>query len=122
MSDKKILIVDDEQFILMALTDAVENEGFICLTASDGEEALEVARREKPDLILLDIMMPKKDGFEVCKELKSDPETKHIPVVMLSAKSQAVDIEKGKQVGADDYVTKPFRPSTLRKLFSDVLG
>jgi DNA-binding response OmpR family regulator len=122
MSEKKILIVDDEQFILMALTDAVENEGFVCLTASDGEEALAVARREKPDLILLDIMMPKKDGFEVCKELKSDPETKHIPVVMLSAKSQAVDIEKGKQVGADDYVTKPFRPSTLRKLFSDVLG
>lgn len=118
---KKILVCDDEPYILMALTDAVEMEGYECVTAINGKEALEQARAEHPDLILLDIMMPYKDGYEVCKELKADPETRDIPVIMLTAKSQQVDIEQGKEVGADDYITKPFRPSTLRKKFNEVL-
>jgi CheY-like chemotaxis protein len=96
-------------------------EGYECVTAINGKEALQQARAEHPDLILLDIMMPYKDGYEVCKELKDDPETRDIPVIMLTAKSQQVDIEQGKEVGADDYITKPFRPSTLRKKFSEVL-
>ena len=119
---KKILVCDDEPYILMALTDAVEMEGYDCVTAINGKEALERAREEIPDLILLDIMMPYMDGYEVCEALKADDATKGIPVIMLTAKSQQVDIERGKEVGADDYITKPFRPSTLRKKFNEVLN
>jgi two-component system alkaline phosphatase synthesis response regulator PhoP len=118
---KKILVCDDEPYILMALTDAVEMEGYECVTAVNGKEAVEKARDEHPDLILLDVMMPYKDGYEVCKELKSDELTRDIPVIMLTAKSQQVDIQRGKEVGADDYITKPFKPSTLRKKFNEVL-
>ncbi len=118
---KKILVCDDEPYILMALTDAVEMEGYECVTAVNGREAVEKAKQELPDLILLDIMMPYKDGYEVCAELKEDPKTRDIPVIMLTAKSQQVDIQRGKEVGADDYITKPFRPSTLRKKFNEVL-
>jgi len=118
---KKILVCDDEPYILMALTDAVEMEGYDCVTAVNGKEALQKAREEHPDLIMLDIMMPFMDGYEVCRELKADPTTRDIPVIMLTAKSQQLDIQKGKEVGADDYITKPFRPSTLRKKFNEVL-
>ena len=118
---KKILVCDDEPYILMALTDAVEMEGYDCVTAINGKEALQKAREEHPDLIMLDIMMPFMDGYEVCRELKADPATRDIPVIMLTAKSQQLDINKGKDVGADDYITKPFRPSTLRKKFNEVL-
>lgn len=120
--DKKILVCDDEPYILLALTDAVETEGYDCITATDGEEALQLAKEEKPDLILLDIMMPGKDGYEVCQELKQDEETKGIPVIMLTAKSQEVDKKRGQEAGADDYITKPFRPSILRKKFKEILG
>ena len=118
---KKILVCDDEPYILMALTDAVEMEGYECVTAINGREALQKARETLPDLIMLDIMMPFMDGFEVCRELKADASTRDIPVIMLTAKSQQVDIQKGKDAGADDYITKPFRPSTLRKKFNEVL-
>jgi DNA-binding response OmpR family regulator len=118
---KKILVCDDEPYILMALTDAVEMEGYECVTAINGKEALQKARETLPDLIMLDIMMPFMDGFEVCRELKADAATRDIPVIMLTAKSQQVDIQKGKDAGADDYITKPFRPSTLRKKFNEVL-
>jgi len=118
---KKILVCDDEPYILMALTDAVEMEGYECVTAVNGREALQKARETLPDLIMLDIMMPFMDGFEVCRELKADAATRDIPVIMLTAKSQQVDIQKGKDAGADDYITKPFRPSTLRKKFNEVL-
>ncbi|MHB8837240.1 MAG: response regulator [Candidatus Methylomirabilia bacterium] len=118
---KKILVCDDEPYILMALTDAVEMEGYECVTAINGKEALQRARETLPDLIMLDIMMPFMDGFEVCRELKADAATRDIPVIMLTAKSQQVDIQKGKDAGADDYITKPFRPSTLRKKFNEVL-
>jgi DNA-binding response OmpR family regulator len=114
-------VCDDEPYILMALTDAVEMEGYECVTAINGKEALQKAREEHPDLIMLDIMMPFMDGYEVCRELKADATTRDIPVIMLTAKSQQVDIQKGKEVGADDYITKPFRPSTLRKKFNEVL-
>ena len=118
---KKILVCDDEPYILMALTDAVEMEGYECVTAINGKEALQKARETLPDLIMLDIMMPFMDGFEVCRELKADAATRDIPVIMLTAKSQQIDIQKGKDAGADDYITKPFRPSTLRKKFNEVL-
>ena len=82
---KKILVADDEPYILMALTDAVEMEGYECVTAVNGQEALQKAREEHPDLIMLDIMMPYMDGYEVCRELKADPTTREIPVIMLTA-------------------------------------
>ena len=94
---KKILVADDEPYILMALTDAVEMEGYDCVTAINGKEAVEKAREELPDLILLDIMMPYKDGYEVCEELKADDQTKDIPVIMLTAKSQQVDIQRARR-------------------------
>ena len=84
---KKILVCDDEPYILMALTDAVEMEGYECVTAINGKEALQKARETHPDLIMLDIMMPFMDGFEVCRELKADASTRDIPVIMLTAKS-----------------------------------
>ncbi len=118
---KKILVCDDEPYILMALSDAVEMEGYDCVTAVNGKEAVEKAKEELPDLILLDVMMPYKDGFEVCRELKGIDLTKNIPIIMLTAKSQQLDIQRGKDVGADDYITKPFKPSTLRKKFNEVL-
>jgi two-component system alkaline phosphatase synthesis response regulator PhoP len=118
---KKILVCDDEPYILMALTDAVEMEGYECVTAVNGKEAVERAKEEHPDLILLDVMMPYKDGFEVCRELKDDEMTRDIPIIMLTAKSQQLDIMRGKEVGADDYITKPFKPSTLRKKFNEIL-
>jgi CheY-like chemotaxis protein len=96
---KKILVCDDEPYILMALTDAVEMEGYECVTAINGKEALMKARETLPDLIMLDIMMPFMDGFEVCRELKADAATRDIPVIMLTAKSQQVDIQKGRILG-----------------------
>ena len=91
----------------------LEVEGYETLLAHHGEEALEIALRDKPDLIILDIMMPRMDGYQTCERLKASDETKQIPVVFLSAKAQASDIEKGKAYGVDDYLTKPFDPDTL---------
>jgi two-component system alkaline phosphatase synthesis response regulator PhoP len=104
---KKILVCDDEPYILMALTDAVEMEGYECVTAINGKEALQKARETTPDLIMLDIMMPFMDGFEVCRELKADPATRSIPVIMLTAKSQDDDVLTGYKEGAEYYITKP---------------
>src|SRR4029079_870725 len=97
-------------------------EGYEVLTALDGEQALEKARAEKPDLIVLDIMMPKLDGYETCKALKSNPGTKDIPVILLSAKGRNVDQKVGFEVGADDYITKPFSPRKLVERINAILG
>jgi two-component system alkaline phosphatase synthesis response regulator PhoP len=92
------------------------------VTALDGEQALEKIKSEKPDLIVLDIMMPKVDGYEVCKTIKSDPGTKQIPVILLSAKGRNVDQKMGFDVGADDYITKPFSPRKLVERINQLLG
>lgn len=110
---KKILIVDDEMYILNILDFSLESEGFEVVTASNGEEALTKALEVQPDLIVLDVMMPKIDGFEVCRALKNKAETKKIPVILLTAKDRDKDREKGDEVGADVYMTKPFSPSRL---------
>ncbi len=102
---KKILVVDDEKPIVEILQYNLEKEGYQVITAYDGEEALEKARQEKPDLVLLDIMLPKKDGFSVCRELRSE---QNIPIIMLTAKELETDKVLGLELGADDYVTKPF--------------
>ncbi len=105
---KKIFIADDESGFVSTLTSRLEFEGFEITTAPDGKKALELIPVEMPDLILLDIMMPAVNGYQVCRELKENPETSSIPILMLTAKSQESDKFWGKEAGADAYVTKPF--------------
>ena len=111
--NKKILIVDDEQDILDMIKLKLEAEGFDVVEASNGIDGLAAVQKEKPDLVLLDIMMPELNGYQVCRELKSNEKLKNIPVVMLTAKAQESDKFWGLETGADDYVTKPFEFSSL---------
>jgi two-component system alkaline phosphatase synthesis response regulator PhoP len=122
MSKGKILVVDDEIYIVHILDFSLGMEGYEVVTALDGEQALEKVVTEKPDLIVLDIMMPKLDGYEVCKAIKADPATKTIPVILLSAKGRNVDQKMGFDVGADDYITKPFSPRKLVERINQLLG
>jgi two-component system alkaline phosphatase synthesis response regulator PhoP len=110
---EKILIVDDEKDILKMLDYNLKKEGFRTILASDGEEALDAAVKEHPDLVLLDLMLPGMDGLEVCKALKKESKTASIPIIMLTAKTQESDKVVGLELGADDYVTKPFSPREL---------
>jgi two-component system alkaline phosphatase synthesis response regulator PhoP len=113
MAKGKILVVDDEIYIVHILDFSLGMEGYEVLTALDGEQAVDKARSEHPDLIVLDIMMPKLDGYETCKILKAGEDTKNIPVILLSAKGRNVDQKIGFEVGADDYITKPFNSGEL---------
>lgn len=118
---RKVLICDDERHILESVTYIVRQEGYQVLAAEDGAQALRVARDERPDLILLDILMPEKNGFEVCWALKSDPETRGIYVILLTALGQERDLEEGYHSGADEYITKPFSPRLLRRKLHELL-
>ena len=122
MAKGKILVVDDEIYIVHILDFSLGMEGYEVVTALDGEQAVEKARAEKPDLIVLDIMMPKLDGYETCKILKGDADTRDIPVILLSAKGRNVDQKIGFEVGADDYITKPFSPRKLVERINAILG
>ena len=108
MGQKKILLVDDEADLVETLRFPLEMEGFNVLVSYNGEDALNQARKESPDLILLDLMLPKLDGYKVCRLLKFDEKYKHIPVLMLTAKTQEKDKLLGMETGADEYITKPF--------------
>ncbi|MDD5409309.1 MAG: response regulator [Candidatus Omnitrophica bacterium] len=110
---EKILIVEDEKDIIKMIEYNLKKEGFKVIDARDGEDALDLALRQYPDLILLDLMLPGIDGLEVCKTLKKDPKTASIPIIMLTAKGQESDKVVGLELGADDYVTKPFSPREL---------
>jgi DNA-binding response OmpR family regulator len=103
---KRILIIEDNPGIRMSLSDALESEGYLILTAGDGTRGLELARKEVPDLIILDIMLPGIDGYEVCKKLRA--EDNHTPIIMLTVRNEEIDKVLGLELGADDYVTKPF--------------
>ena len=109
----KVLVVDDEKNIMEAITYNLQKAGFRILTASDGKRALELAQREIPDLITLDVMIPEHDGWEVCRLLRQDMRTKRIPIIMLTVKSDETDKIVGLELGADDYLTKPFSPKEL---------
>lgn len=122
MSKGKILVVDDEIYIVHILDFSLGMEGYEVITALDGEQAIERLKVEKPDLVVLDIMMPKLDGYEVCKAIKSNPATKQTPVILLSAKGRNVDQKLGFDVGADDYITKPFSPRKLVERINQLLG
>ena len=112
-----VLVVDDQPRVVQTVTTALSNWGdYELLTAYDGQSALDLARQRHPDLVILDVMMPGMDGFQVLKALKSDPETEDIAVLMLTAKDQPLDIVDGLDAGADYYVPKPFHPRDLASL------
>ena len=108
MKSKKILIVDDEPDLVETVRFPLEEEGYLVLVSYNGEDALHKARKENPDLIVLDIMLPKLDGYKVCRLLKFDERYKHIPILMLTARTQEKDKNLGRETGADEYITKPF--------------
>jgi DNA-binding response OmpR family regulator len=114
MTTAKVLVADDEPHLLRLVKFRLEREGYEVLTASDGEAALKVAREEQPDLCVLDVMMPKRSGFDVLRELRADDSCSTMKVIMLTARAQDRDVDVGFSLGADDYITKPFSPQELR--------
>jgi DNA-binding response OmpR family regulator len=119
---KKILLVEDEKNIILGVKTCLELVNYKAVVVQDGEKAIEAAVKEQPHLVLLDLMLPKVDGFEVCRQLKSREETKHIPVVVLTAKTAEEDREKARAAGADSYMTKPFRPEELWQEIKRFIG
>ena len=113
MAKEHILVVEDEEDILELMKFNLMKEGYHVSTAVTGEKALQAVTKNPPDLIILDLMLPDADGFEVCRRLKNQPDTKHIPIAMVTAKSEESDIVAGLEMGADDYITKPFSPKVL---------
>lgn len=118
----KILIADDEPNILISLEYLMRREGYDVHVARDGQEALDIVRRERPRLLLLDVMMPKKSGFEVCQELRADDSVKDTLVLMLTAKGRDTDIARGLAMGADGYMTKPFSTKELVQKVREMLA
>lgn len=117
MAEKKILIVDDEAHIRELLKFNIEKNGYIPYLASTGKEGLEIARENHVDLVLLDLMIPEMDGFEVCKEIRKDSIISNVPIIMLTAKGEELDKILGLELGADDYITKPF---SIRELMARI--
>ena len=113
MAKNKILIVDDENDLVETLKYRLEIADYEVITATDGQEGLKKARSESPDLVILDLMLPKLDGYRVCRMLKFDEKFKNIPVILFSARVQESDIKMGEEQGADAYITKPFDPKAL---------
>ena len=122
LMERTIFIADDELDFVSTLKSRLEFEGYRVVTASDGKEALEQIVREKPDLILLDIMMPTLNGYQVCRELRENPATRSIPIVMLTARSQESDKFWGKEAGADAYLVKPFDMDELMEAVVEQIG
>lgn len=118
---QKVLIVDDEMATLLPLKRSLEAEGYIVIEACDGYEAIEKSKAEMPELIILDLMLPGMDGIEVCNQLKKDALTEKIPIIMLTAKDEVRDKVEGLEIGADDYVTKPFNLNELKARIKSVL-
>ena len=118
----KILIADDEPNILISLEYLMKREGYAVSVARDGAEALDTLRRERPTLVLLDVMMPTKTGFEVCQEVRADDELKDTLILMLTAKGRDTDVAKGLALGANDYITKPFSTKELVQKVRELLA
>ncbi len=119
---KTVLIVDDERNIMVSLRHLMKKAGYTVLEASDGEEALEIAQSSVPDLVILDVMIPKRDGYDVCQTIRSNPALKHIQIIMATARGQEVEIEKGMALGANAYMTKPFSTKELVSKVKSLLG
>lgn len=121
MANKKILLVDDEKDLVETVSFRLKASGYDVVTAYDGQEALTKTRLEKPDLIILDLMLPKMDGYKVCRMLKFDERYKSIPIIMFTARVQESDKKMGEEVGADAYITKPFEPENLLGKIKELL-
>ncbi len=119
---QRVLIVDDEPNILISVEYLMKREGFEVSVARDGQEALVRVRADRPDLVVLDVMMPKLDGFQVCERLRADPELAGLRILMLTAKGRAVEMKKGMAVGADDYMPKPFSTRELVERVKELLA
>jgi DNA-binding response OmpR family regulator len=117
-----VLAADDDEDILALVTFRLERSGYTVLQARDGAEALELARAEKPDLAVLDIMMPKLDGLELTRRLRAEEATSRMPIILLTARAQDTDVQQGFDAGADDYIRKPFSPQELRSRVQAMLG
>ena len=118
----KILVVDDEPNIVLSLEFLMKQAGFQVRTASDGEAALAAVAADVPDLVLLDVMMPRKNGYEVCQAIRANPDWKAVRVIMLTAKGREVEREKGLALGADDYITKPFSTQEVVERVRELLA
>ena len=121
MAGKRILLADDEEDIKTIVTMFLQAQGYEVITAFDGLDTLEKIQSDRPDLLLLDIMMPVLDGFEVCKRLRANPETAELPILMLSAAAHSESITRGMKAGANDYIVKPFEPEMLLEKIRRIL-
>lgn|SRR3989338_2503410 len=121
MDKKRILLVEDEKDLVDIVKFRLEANNYEVVVAYDGQEALDRAKKEKPDLIILDLMLPKIDGFKVCRMLKFDEKYKKIPIIMFTARAQESDKKLGEEVGADAYITKPFEPEALLVKIKELL-
>jgi two-component system, OmpR family, alkaline phosphatase synthesis response regulator PhoP len=119
---RRILIVDDEPNIVLSLEFLMKREGFQAEVAADGEAALEAITRSKPDLVVLDVMLPRLDGFEVCRRIRADPDSRSVKVLMLTAKGRETEVARGLALGADAYVTKPFSTRDVVAQIRRLLG
>jgi CheY-like chemotaxis protein len=118
---ERILVVDDDLAVRELIELTLHQAGYTVLSAADGKTAVEMARKERPDLVLLDVRLPVMDGYEACRQITSDPQTKYIPVVFVSARGQIEEIRLGLSAGAVDYFVKPFLPDSLKKRIQELL-
>ena len=121
VDNQKIMVVDDDPNLTRSVTFILQKEGYQVDVATNGEEAMAKIRQSKPSLIFLDVMMPKKNGYEVCQEIKGDAELSDIYIIMLTAKGQERDKEKGLEMGADEFISKPFSPKAIVERTKEIL-
>lgn len=119
---KRVLVIDDDPHVLFALEDSVRHLGFECVSACDAEDGLVLARGIKPDLIVTDIILPKFDGFDLCRRLRENPDTRNIPVIIVTARDRRKDMAEGKEIGARAFLIKPFRSSELSRHIQSALS
>lgn len=122
MKKNKILVVEDEESLLKLESILFTSKGYAVTGARDGKSALEAIALERPDLVVLDIMLPDLDGFEICRAIKENPETRPLPVIMLTAKKSSQDLERGRLAGADAYITKPFKSVKVLEVIEGLIG
>lgn len=122
MKKNKILVVEDEESLLKLESILFTSKGYAVTGARDGKSALEAIALERPDLVVLDIMLPDLDGFEICRAIKENPETRTLPVIMLTAKKSSQDLERGRLAGADAYITKPFKSVKVLEVIEGLIG
>ncbi|HBA88271.1 MAG TPA: two-component system response regulator [Geobacter sp.] len=122
MEKNRILVVEDEESLLKLESILFTSKGYQVTGARDGNEALRSIAQQRPDLVVLDVMLPGLDGFDVCRAIKDDPDTNYIPVVMLTAKKSSRDLERGKEAGADAYITKPFKSVKVLEIIEGLIG